>query len=155
MKDIASQMCLKWARMGEGTQVLLTDDFTRLTLDTIALCAMDFRFNSFYQDDMHPFVAAMTGVLSISGKRSKMPRIYTKLMGGSDEAKFREDSATLNRTAQEIIDHRRANPSQRKDLLNTMIHGTDPKTREPMRDELIGANMVGFLVAGEDKTLCL
>ena len=29
MHDIASQMVLKWARMGSGHRVLLTDDFTR------------------------------------------------------------------------------------------------------------------------------
>ena len=56
MHDIASQLVLKWARMGPSYRIPVTSDFTRLTLDTIALCAMDYRFNSFYQDDMHPFV---------------------------------------------------------------------------------------------------
>ena len=34
----------------------VADNMTRLTLDTIALCAFDYRFNSFYQNEMHPFV---------------------------------------------------------------------------------------------------
>jgi cytochrome P450 / NADPH-cytochrome P450 reductase len=45
MKDIASQLILKWARFPDY-KIPTTDDFTRLTLDTLALCAMDYRFNS-------------------------------------------------------------------------------------------------------------
>ena len=150
MKDIAAQLCLKWARMGSDNRILLTDDFTRLTLDTIALCAMDYRFNSFYQDEMHPFVAAMTGVLDFQGKRSNRPWILNQVFGGAgEEAKFKEDAALMNRTAQEIIDRRRAEPSERRDLLSTMLNGKDPKTGMVMRDELIGANMITFLIAGE------
>ena len=29
---------------------------TALTLDTIGLCGFDYRFNSFYRRDYHPFV---------------------------------------------------------------------------------------------------
>jgi cytochrome P450 / NADPH-cytochrome P450 reductase len=36
MKDVASQMILKWARFG-NQKINVTDDFTRLTLDSIAL----------------------------------------------------------------------------------------------------------------------
>ena len=52
MHDIASQLILKWARKGPDFRIPVTEDFTRLTLDTIALCAMGYRFNSFYQEDM-------------------------------------------------------------------------------------------------------
>ena len=59
MHDIATQLVMKWARRGSDYIIPVTDDFTRLTLDTLSLCAMDFRFNSFYQNEMHPFVGAM------------------------------------------------------------------------------------------------
>lgn len=49
MYDLASQMVMKWARFGGEEKIHVTDDFTRLTLDSIALCAMGTRFNSFYQ----------------------------------------------------------------------------------------------------------
>jgi cytochrome P450/NADPH-cytochrome P450 reductase len=41
MHDVASQLVMKWARHGAGHTIQVVDDFTRLTLDTIALCAMD------------------------------------------------------------------------------------------------------------------
>jgi cytochrome P450/NADPH-cytochrome P450 reductase len=37
MHEIASQMVLKWARQEEGARIAPTEDFTRLTLDTLAL----------------------------------------------------------------------------------------------------------------------
>jgi cytochrome P450 / NADPH-cytochrome P450 reductase len=37
MYDIATQLIAKWARMGSDEPIHVTDDFTRLTLDSIAL----------------------------------------------------------------------------------------------------------------------
>jgi len=39
MHDIASQLVVKWARFGPMEKINVTDDFTRLTLDSIALSA--------------------------------------------------------------------------------------------------------------------
>lgn len=50
-KEIASQLVLKWARYGREYVIPTTDDFTRLTLDTLALCAMDYRC-----DILEPYV---------------------------------------------------------------------------------------------------
>ena len=153
MKDIAFQLVMKWARQGEEKEILLTDDFTRLTLDTIALCTMDFRFNSFYSSDMHPFVDAMLGVLSVAGARSARPAIYNKVMRSSKEVEqFKADTMTMNRVAQQVIDQRRAQPVNHQDMLNTLLNGKDPKTGANMRDELVMANMITFLVAGHETT---
>lgn len=64
MHDIAAQLILKWARKGPEYKIPVTSDFTRLTLDTIALCAMDYRFNSFYDNNMHPMVIVDPGAAS-------------------------------------------------------------------------------------------
>lgn len=37
MADVASQLVLKWARFGPDSVIDVTGDFTRLTLDSIAL----------------------------------------------------------------------------------------------------------------------
>jgi cytochrome P450 / NADPH-cytochrome P450 reductase len=121
MKDIANQLILKWARQCTG-RISATKDFTRLTLDTIALCSMDYRFNSFYQESMHPFVDAMVNVLAESGSRSARPALVNKMMYRAN-AKFAEDQKLMQRISQEIVDHRRAHPIMKKDLLNAMIHG--------------------------------
>ena len=38
MLDIGGQLVTKWARYGPEYKINVTDDFTRLTLDSIALC---------------------------------------------------------------------------------------------------------------------
>lgn len=148
MNDIANQLILKWARKGPEDRILLTDDFTRLTLDTIALCTMKYRFNSFYSSEMHPYVDAMMNVLEESGARSTRPGFISALHY-ADNAKFQQSEKVLETTAQQIIDNRRAHPTEEKDLLNAMIYGKDPQTGQTMRDELIAAQMTTFLVAGE------
>lgn len=135
--------------MGEERNILLTEDFTRLTLDTIGLCAMDYRFNSFYSEKMHPFVEAMIEYLKFSGERNSSPWIYRVLTGNADDVKNEQHEQTMVSTAQSVIDHRRNHPFTRRDLLNTMLYGKEPQSGETMRDELIGANMIAFLVAGQ------
>jgi cytochrome P450/NADPH-cytochrome P450 reductase len=148
MKDIGDQLCLKWARMGPSTPIAVTDDFTRLTLDTIALCTMDFRFNSFYTETMHPFIDAMVGFLSESGNRVQRPAILTKFKKAAN-TKYKNDQDYMFSISQELVQRRRDNPTDKKDLLNAMISGTDPHSGNTMRDDLIIANIITFLIAGK------
>ncbi|KAM3077581.1 hypothetical protein ACMFMG_006917 [Clarireedia jacksonii] len=151
MQDIGNQLLLKWARLGPSTPITVTDDFTRLTLDTIALCAMDYRFNSFYQDAMHPFVDAMVGFLSESGDRARRPAFVTNMMHRK-KAKFTHDQDFMFEVSQSLVQHRKDNPTDKKDLLNAMLSGKDPQSGNEMRDDLIIANMITFLVAGHETT---
>ncbi|ORY05572.1 fatty acid hydroxylase [Clohesyomyces aquaticus] len=151
MHDIASQLVLKWARKGSDQKIPVTEDFTRLTLDTIALCAMDFRFNSFYQDGMHPFVDAMVGMLTATQARQRTPGFIQKFKWAENE-QAEKDGKYLRQVSEEIVRHRREHPTDKADLLNSMVNGKDSRTGEGMRDELIAANMVTFLVAGHETT---
>ena len=56
---IRNQTILKWVRLRPGNLTSVTNDFTRLTIDTIVLCAMDLHFYSFYHDKVHLFIDAM------------------------------------------------------------------------------------------------
>src|SRR6266700_5827925 len=71
MLDIAEQMMERWERFGADAVINVPDNMTRLTLDTIALCAFDYRLNSFYQNEIHPFVNAMVEALVESGARGR------------------------------------------------------------------------------------
>jgi cytochrome P450/NADPH-cytochrome P450 reductase len=53
--------------------------------------------------------------------------------------------------AAQLVQHRRDHSTEKKDLPNAMIYGKDPKTGETMRDELIAANMITFLIAGRSE----
>jgi cytochrome P450 / NADPH-cytochrome P450 reductase len=149
MYDIATQLVAKWARQGEDVLINVTDDFTRLTLDSIALCAMDKRFNSFYKEKMHPFVGAMVGFLAESGRRDKRTRLEM-MLNSAPERQYQADIALMRAVAAEVIAHRRANPADKKDLLNAMLFGKDPKTGQRLTDDNIMNNMLTFLIAGRD-----
>ena len=153
MHDIASQLVLKWARRGSDYRIPVTSDFTRLTLDTIALCAMDYRFNSFYDEDMHPFVKAMNTTLSVSSDRLKIGSMLRKMLPWDHTVKdVQEARQYMQSVAKELVQRRRNNPTEKRDLLNAMVKGKDPKTGETMEDGLITSNMITFLIAGHETT---
>ncbi|KAK3938330.1 putative bifunctional P-450:NADPH-P450 reductase [Diplogelasinospora grovesii] len=151
MHEIASQLALKWARHGSSTAIMVTDDFTRLTLDTLALCAMDFRFNSYYHDEMHPFITAMGDFLTESGARSRRPG-FTAMFYRSANQKYWEDIGILRKTAEDVLKARKEHPTDRKDLLSAMLNGVDTKTGKKLSDSSIIDNLITFLIAGHETT---
>jgi cytochrome P450 / NADPH-cytochrome P450 reductase len=153
MLDIADQMLVRWDRFGPSAVIDVTDNMTRLTLDTIALCAFGTRFNSFYQDELHPFVGAMVRALKESGKRGRRPDIVNAFML-SRARQFELDQRLMREVAQDLIRQRRADPdaAEKSDLLNIMLNGADPVTHEKLSDENIGHQLVTFLIAGHETT---
>ncbi|KAL8306505.1 hypothetical protein RB597_002994 [Gaeumannomyces tritici] len=152
MHDIASQLALKWARYGPNHQIMVTDDFTRLTLDTLALCSMGFRFNSFYSPELHPFIEAMGDFLvecGNRGRRAPLPSLFYR----SQDQKFDSDIEILRTTAREVLESRKGGEGgERKDLLHAMLQGVDTKTGKKMTDESIMDNLITFLIAGHETT---
>ncbi|KNC99987.1 hypothetical protein, variant [Spizellomyces punctatus DAOM BR117] len=151
MHDIASQLILKWERFGEDYRINAAHDFTRLTLDTLALCSFDYRFNSFYTEEMHPFVEAMVNVLLEAGHRSQRVPIQQSLMFRTTR-KFHQDIAYIHELCDQIVKTRREQPTDAKDLLNMMLNGRDKATGQQLSKENIRFQMVTFLVAGHETT---
>lgn len=151
MHDIASQLAMKWARHGSSVPILASEDFTRLTLDTLALCAMDYRFNSYYHDELHPFIEAMGNFLVESGNRSRRPP-YTSILYRHANQQYNDDIDLLRDTAHDVLQARKKNPTDRKDLLSAMLNGVDPKTGGKLSDSSIIDNLITFLIAGHETT---
>ncbi|KAM0552416.1 hypothetical protein ACHAPJ_007976 [Fusarium lateritium] len=152
MHDIATQLALKWARHGSSQPILATEDFTRLAFDTVALCSMDYRFNSFYRDSLHPFIDQMGSVLVESGNRYQRPAM-ARLLYRTTTKKYFNDINKMRQVADEVVQARRANPdSKKKDLLAAMMNGVDPKTGKKMSDVSIADNLITFLIAGHETT---
>lgn len=150
MHEICAQMCLKFARHGPTNKINTSEEFTRLALDTLALCSMNYRFNSFYRDDLHPFVKAMGDFLTECGNRTMRPKFMHKLLPAT--RKWSANIGILTKTANEVVEERRRNPGTRKDLLTAMLDGVDPKTGEKLTTENITHQLITFLVAGHETT---
>ncbi|MFC4425117.1 bifunctional cytochrome P450/NADPH--P450 reductase [Deinococcus navajonensis] len=150
MQDICEQMLTRWERFGPDEEFDITDHMTRLTLDTIALCAFDYRFNSFYQNEMHPFIGAMVDALDHAGEiRPQLP-----LRKQQRQRQFGRDIRTMNAISDELIRQRKADPraGEKHDLLARMLQGRDPATGQGLSDENIRYQMATFLIAGHETT---
>jgi cytochrome P450 / NADPH-cytochrome P450 reductase len=153
MLDVAGQLVLKWERFGPTAAFDVADSMTRLTLDTIALCAFDYRFNSFYQNEMHPVVAAMLAVLEEAGKRARRPEILSRLMWRRNR-RYGTNFRLVYDLADRLIAERRRDPAlgRRGDLLDVMLTAADHKTGEMLGDDNIRSQLMTFLVAGHETT---
>jgi cytochrome P450 / NADPH-cytochrome P450 reductase len=150
MIDIAEQLCLKWERLNPDEPIDVAADMTRLTLDTIALCGFSYRFNSFYRDSDHPFVAAMMGALHETQARQRLLPIAIKLRRRA-QRQLMADSAYMDDTVGRILEERRASGEPGTDLLGHMLVGTD-KQGNTLPDHNIVAQCSTFLVAGHETT---
>ena len=151
MKDVLSQCILKWARMGPDYTIDVAEDYTRLTLDTLALTAMGYRFNSYYTEEMHPFVHAFMHVLDAAPARAFRPAIASAFSRSAD-AKYNENVKYMRDLAGVLVRERRTQAGAQKDLLSAMIDGKDAKSGEQMTEESIVDNMITFLVASHETT---
>src|SRR6266498_4541482 len=104
-------------------------------------------FNSFYRETLHPFVQAMYDFFTEAGLRATRPAVQQYFMTAS-QRKFDDSIKVMREVARGLIEERRKNPVDKKDLLNAMLFGKDPKTGEKMTDENIINNMITFLIAG-------
>ncbi len=153
MLEIADQMFLKWERLGPDVAIDVPDAMTRLTLDTIALCGFGYRFNSFYQGEMHPFVAAMVRGLAEAGRRTKRLPLQTQLMLGT-RRQYEADTRFMHEVTDAVVSRRRTLTAAEgsRDLLGLMLEGRDPISGEGLDDANIRNQLVTFLIAGHETT---
>ncbi|KAJ7577838.1 cytochrome P450 [Mycena floridula] len=151
MHDVCNELIETWKRLGPKAVIDPTEGLTRLALETIGLCAMSYRFDSFYGDDQPALVGAVHDFLLECNNRANRPRIVQALMREAN-AKYQADIDLLRGTAHKIMAERRACPSDKDDLLNTMLKHKDSKTGECIPDESIVDNLLTFLISGHETT---
>ncbi len=156
MVDIAGQLVDKWSRINPDDEVNVPQDTTALTLDTIALCGFDYRFNSLYRDTPHPFVAAMVRNLVERQKQARELPIQRKLRIQA-RRQVKEDQEFQVNLVKELMAERRrlgdaTGQSVNSDLLGLMLTGVDRQSGQVLPDDNIVAQCLTFLVAGHETT---
>jgi cytochrome P450/NADPH-cytochrome P450 reductase len=153
MVDIADQLVKKWERLNADDEIDVVHDMTALTLDTIGLCGFDYRFNSFYREDYHPFVGALVRSLETIMMTRGLP--LEGLFMRTRRTDLAADVAFMNRMVDEIVAERRKNAEGAvgtKDMLNAMMTGVDKVTGEQLDDVNIRYQINTFLIAGHETT---
>lgn len=131
MVDIAEQLVKKWERLNADDEIDVVHDMTALTLDTIGLCGFDYRFNSFYREDYHPFVGALVRSLETIMMTRGLP--LEGLFMRARRTDMAADVAFMNNMVDEIVAERRKNAeaaAAKKDMLGAMMTGVDKVTGE-------------------------
>ncbi|WP_153547320.1 cytochrome P450, partial [Streptomyces sp. RB17] len=151
MLEIAQNLVGKWERK-EGQPVKITDDYTRLTLDTIALSGFGYRFDSFDKEQLHPFLNAILEALTESMRRTQELPSMTALRV-DDDKRYHENIQLMRDLVENVIKERRqGKPSGEDDLLGLMLEATDPETGKPLDDDNVRDQVVTFLIAGHETT---
>lgn len=151
MLEVAEQLVASWAgRQGEDLPV--SDDMTRLTLDTISLTGFGYRFDSFDSPELHPFLQAMGGALTEAMLRNQQLPIVTRLKR-KHELSYQADIRLMRELVDDVIRQRRASrETGAKDLLGLMLDASDPRTGARLSDENIRNQVLTFLIAGHETT---
>ncbi|WP_084959863.1 bifunctional cytochrome P450/NADPH--P450 reductase [Thermoactinospora rubra] len=151
MLEIAQNLAGKWERR-EGQPVNITDDYTRLTLDTIALSGFGYRFRSFEKEELHPFLKALLGALVESLRRSQELPMMTKLRK-ADDRKYRDNIRLMQDLVESVIKERREGKGTGEDdLLGLMLEAVDPETGRRLDDDNVRDQVLTFLIAGHETT---
>jgi len=153
MVDIADQLVKKWERLNADDEIDVVHDMTALTLDTIGLCGFDYRFNSFYREDYHPFVESLVRSLETIMMTRGLP--LEKLWMQKRNRDLAADVAFMNKMVDEVVAERRkaAEAAEgKKDMLAAMMTGVDRVTGEQLDDVNIRYQINTFLIAGHETT---
>ncbi len=153
MVDIADQLVKKWERLNGDEEIDVVHDMTALTLDTIGLCGFDYRFNSFYRRDYHPFVASLVRSLETIMMIRGLP--MENLWMQKRRRDLAADVAFMNKMVDEIVAERRKSTEgteDKKDMLGAMMTGVDRVSGEQLDDVNIRYQINTFLIAGHETT---
>ncbi len=150
MVEVTDALVAKWTKLA-GQDVNVPDDMTRFTLDSIAIAGFGYRFNSFSNDALDPFLESLaTALIECMNKTVRLP--IQQRFAKKGQARLEAAIGTMNTLVDQVIAERRANPTDGGDLLNLMLEATDPETGEKLSDLNIRYQILTFLIAGHETT---
>jgi cytochrome P450 / NADPH-cytochrome P450 reductase len=153
MLQVSHQLIEKWDKAADTQEPLLVvDDMTRLTLDTIGLAGFDYDFASFHREDLHPFIQYMNTCLEETKRiMYRLPVMNT--LDFQSKKKLKTNVQALNKIVDDVIAERRKHPRpDTNDFLNLMLDGVDKNSGEKLSDENIRFQIITFLIAGHETT---
>lgn len=155
MRDTSLELMSKWRGLAAGkgeAKVTLVDELNRLNLEATTLTLFGKKLNGL-DGPAHPMIQAMEDSTSEAVMRPTRPGLLNSLLYGS---KFKKATAAMRSYAQELVDHRKANPidGQEEDLLAAMMNRKDPETGTALKDSQVIDEIVSMPI-GSSTAPCL
>ncbi|KAI0602822.1 cytochrome P450 [Biscogniauxia sp. FL1348] len=124
MRDTASELIAKWNALGGNNEISAIGQLNRLGLEATTLTLYGKKLNCLDGPE-HPMLKGMEDSTSEAMKRPTRPGLLNWLVYGS---KFKTGTKTMRAYAAEIVQHRKAHPTPRQDLLAALLGARDPET---------------------------
>ncbi|KAL8919740.1 MAG: hypothetical protein Q9208_006606 [Pyrenodesmia sp. 3 TL-2023] len=133
VRDCAAELTAKWRGMSSGSAVSAIGELNRLDLETTTLCFYGRKLNNFTGPE-HAMIKAMDGSTGEAMKRPTRPKLMNWLFY---QSRFQKDCSAMRQYAAECLEYRKTHPTDRKDLLYTMMNGKDPETGKSLDEQQI------------------
>lgn len=135
IRDCAFELTEKWRSTGGDVpaSVSAIDELNRLDLETTTLCFYGRKLNGLTGPEP-PMIKAMDGATSEAIKRPTRPWIVNWLFY---QSKFTRDVKAMRQYAIDCVAHRKANPTDKKDMLHAMMTAKDPETGKSLTDQQV------------------
>ncbi|KAI0850791.1 cytochrome P450 [Daldinia vernicosa] len=133
MRDTTTELITKWKGLGTDNKVSAIDELNRLNLEATTLTLFGKKLNCLSGPE-HPMIKGMEDSTSEAMKRPNRPKLMNWLLYGS---KFTKGTNTMRTYAQELVNYRKANPTNRQDLLAILMSAKDPETGISLTDSQI------------------
>lgn len=132
MRDCASELATKWKGFGAKNEISPINELNRLNLEATTLTMFGKKLNCLYGPE-HPMLKGMEDSTSEAMLRPTRLKFMNWIYGG----KFKSATNTMRAYAQDLVDYRKANPTDRADLLAAMMGAKDPETGKALADSQV------------------
>ena len=137
-----------WRQLGEGAQVNLSNEMTRLTLEVITQTM----FSTSVLDKIEQIAPSLETLLRYAAKTITSPLILPLYVPTPANQKFKQALRIIDDIIYGMIDQRRTTPSAQNDLLDMLLKARDGSSGEKMTDRQIRDEVITIFSAGHETT---
>ncbi|KAF2966757.1 hypothetical protein GQX73_g6847 [Xylaria multiplex] len=150
MRDITNELMEKWKGLGVDNKIAPLGDLNRLNLETTTATLFGKRLNGLTGPE-HPALKAMEDSTSEAIQRPTRPGILNWLFYGG---KWKSSAKTLRAYGAELVQYRKDNPTERRDLLDALLTAKDPETGKGLTETEVIDEIINMPI-GSSTAPCL
>ncbi|KAK2058672.1 cytochrome P450 [Colletotrichum caudatum] len=140
MLSTTNELLEKWKGLGPDDEISAIGELNRLNLEATTLALFGKKLNCLAGPE-HPMLKGMEDSTSEAMQRPNRPGLLNWLVFGS---KFKKATQTMRAYASDLVEHRRTNPTDRKDLLAALIDAADPESGKSLTDSQVVDEIVSM-----------
>lgn len=141
MTETMGDLIKKWTSQSKK-RVDLSNDLDRLNHAANTLCFFNQRVHCMDGAEP-PLIKAMAQSTMEAMKRPTRPSLLTWLFYNGS---FNQNIKIMRDHGAKIVEHRKANPTDKKDMLYTLMHGKDPQTGKSLTDSQVLDEIINIYI---------